>query len=315
MVTSSAVVGSSAISRRGSLAMAMAIIARWRMPPDNSCGKAGRGAPDRGCRLVAAARPAARARRRQRPVRAIASAIWSPMRCTGLRLLAGPGTPSPCAPPRSRLSSASASRRTSSALDAKRPPATLTTLGSSPSRSPESDLPEPDSPTMARVSPGATLRESRTAPAAAPGRRCRSRAEALHVEDRARPGRRGPAARRRAAGASRRPARAPARAMRIEGVAQRVAEQVTGEDGDAQREKGQTAAAGPAPWCCARRRSSAPRRARRHNAQPEKGQADSSTTAAATAARLHQDRRPTLGRMVRQQDAQRRAPSARIAST
>ncbi len=37
-VTSSAVVGSSAISSFGSLAIAMAIIARWRIPPENSCG-------------------------------------------------------------------------------------------------------------------------------------------------------------------------------------------------------------------------------------------------------------------------------------
>ena len=37
-VTSSAVVGSSAISSFGSLASAIAIIARWRMPPENSCG-------------------------------------------------------------------------------------------------------------------------------------------------------------------------------------------------------------------------------------------------------------------------------------
>ena len=37
-VTSSAVVGSSAISTSGSLAIAMAIITRWRMPPENSCG-------------------------------------------------------------------------------------------------------------------------------------------------------------------------------------------------------------------------------------------------------------------------------------
>ena len=34
IVTSSAVVGSSAISRRGSQAMAMAIITRWHWPPD-----------------------------------------------------------------------------------------------------------------------------------------------------------------------------------------------------------------------------------------------------------------------------------------
>ena len=37
-VTSSAVVGSSAISSLGSLASAIAIITRWRMPPENSCG-------------------------------------------------------------------------------------------------------------------------------------------------------------------------------------------------------------------------------------------------------------------------------------
>ena len=37
-VTSSAVVGSSAISRRGLRATAMAIRMRWRMPPENWCG-------------------------------------------------------------------------------------------------------------------------------------------------------------------------------------------------------------------------------------------------------------------------------------
>ncbi|MCC2665246.1 MAG: hypothetical protein K0S35_3168 [Geminicoccaceae bacterium] len=38
MVTSSAVVGSSAISSAGSQTSAMAIIARWRRPPDSSKG-------------------------------------------------------------------------------------------------------------------------------------------------------------------------------------------------------------------------------------------------------------------------------------
>ena len=38
MVTSSAVVGSSAISSFGSQASAMAIMTRWRMPPDSWCG-------------------------------------------------------------------------------------------------------------------------------------------------------------------------------------------------------------------------------------------------------------------------------------
>ena len=38
VVTSSAVVGSSAISSAGSLMSAIAIITRWRMPPENWCG-------------------------------------------------------------------------------------------------------------------------------------------------------------------------------------------------------------------------------------------------------------------------------------
>ena len=38
IVTSSAVVGSSAISRRGSQASAIAIITRWFMPPESWCG-------------------------------------------------------------------------------------------------------------------------------------------------------------------------------------------------------------------------------------------------------------------------------------
>ena len=37
-VTSSAVVGSSAMITSGWLAIAIAIITRWRMPPENSCG-------------------------------------------------------------------------------------------------------------------------------------------------------------------------------------------------------------------------------------------------------------------------------------
>ena len=50
MVTSSAVVGSSAISSCGSQTSAMAIMARWRMPPESWCGysstrRAGKGMP------------------------------------------------------------------------------------------------------------------------------------------------------------------------------------------------------------------------------------------------------------------------------
>ncbi|CFP57888.1 Protein of uncharacterised function (DUF1602) [Bordetella pertussis] len=38
VVTSSAVVGSSAISSRGSSTSAMAIMMRWRCPPESWCG-------------------------------------------------------------------------------------------------------------------------------------------------------------------------------------------------------------------------------------------------------------------------------------
>ena len=38
IVTSSAVVGSSAISSLGEQDSAIAMITRWRMPPENSCG-------------------------------------------------------------------------------------------------------------------------------------------------------------------------------------------------------------------------------------------------------------------------------------
>ena len=60
-VTSSAVVGSSAISNLGSLASAIAIITRWRMPPENSCGnwstrRFGSGIPTRSSNSTARAR-------------------------------------------------------------------------------------------------------------------------------------------------------------------------------------------------------------------------------------------------------------------
>ena len=91
MVTSSAVVGSSAINSAGRQASAIAIIARWRMPPDNWCGyssarRAGSGmrtsrnistAWFQACCLVIS-----RCRR-------TASMIWSPIRITGLSEVIG----------------------------------------------------------------------------------------------------------------------------------------------------------------------------------------------------------------------------------
>src|SRR3954451_5741476 len=61
MVTSRAVVGSSAIRMRGEHDSAIAIITRWRMPPENSCGyestrSRARGIPTRSSSSIARAR-------------------------------------------------------------------------------------------------------------------------------------------------------------------------------------------------------------------------------------------------------------------
>ena len=87
MVTSSAVVGSSAMSSSGLVDSAMAIITRWRMPPDSWCGYSS-------ARRLASGMPTWRehldravpcASRRATFVWSwTASAIWSPQVKTGL---------------------------------------------------------------------------------------------------------------------------------------------------------------------------------------------------------------------------------------
>ncbi len=79
-VTSSAVVGSSAMSSSGSQASAMAIITRWRMPPENWCGysparRRGSGMPTSASASTARSRAAAR---RDRKCTRWCSAICSP---------------------------------------------------------------------------------------------------------------------------------------------------------------------------------------------------------------------------------------------
>ena len=80
VVTSSPVVGSSAISSRGEQAMATAIITRWHMPPDSSCGYASsRAAAFRIC--TASSSSSARPRASPHPTAScarMASAICSP---------------------------------------------------------------------------------------------------------------------------------------------------------------------------------------------------------------------------------------------
>ena len=90
-VVSSAVVGSSAMRTSGSLAIAMAIIARWRMPPENSWGYCR--ALVGGCGIPTISRSStARALAASLPTSLwarIISAIWSPTRCTGFSAVSG----------------------------------------------------------------------------------------------------------------------------------------------------------------------------------------------------------------------------------
>ena len=90
-ITSSAVVGSSAISTFGLHESAIAIAARWRIPPDSSCGKRPARAardPDR-LEQLAASR-AARPRRARVPCSSIASTICAPTVRTGFSAFIAP---------------------------------------------------------------------------------------------------------------------------------------------------------------------------------------------------------------------------------
>ena len=91
MVTSSAVVGSSAISSFGLQASAIAIITRWRMPPEAGADSCATRSRDAGCRPAAAARSRARAPapRRRLSCSRIASMIWSPTVKTGFSEVIG----------------------------------------------------------------------------------------------------------------------------------------------------------------------------------------------------------------------------------
>ena len=162
VVTSSAVVGSSAISSRGSQISAAAITARCRMPPDSSCGNRvscsrGRGSPTRSSISAAASRAAdLLAPRCSRSV----SPTWSPIRWVGFSEVIGSWKTMPTSAPRTLRSSRSASPVSSRPASAMLP-RVIAFSGSSPaSARPRVDLPQPDSPTMPTVSPAATASET-----------------------------------------------------------------------------------------------------------------------------------------------------------
>ena len=159
-VTSSALVGSSAISRRGLHARPMAISARWRMPPENSCGYWL-------ARRAASGRPASASTWATRslallPAKPLAfrvSLTWKPIFHTGLRLDIGSCGTMPIELPRSSTMRFSLAWVMSSPSKMICPPETRPLPGSRPmAESAVVDLPDPDSPTMATVSPGITVR-------------------------------------------------------------------------------------------------------------------------------------------------------------
>ena len=163
MVTSRAVVGSSATSTSGSLAMAMAIMARWRMPPLNSCGywrarAAALGMPTRSS--SSAARAIAAFRSVPGWWASMASAIWKPTLRTGLSDVIGSWKIIASFPPRNRRSSGSG-RPSSSSPRKRTDPVTVALRGSRPiTASMLTDFPDPDSPTMPSDSPSETMRSS-----------------------------------------------------------------------------------------------------------------------------------------------------------
>ena len=182
VVTSSAVVGSSAMSTLGRLMIAMAIITRCSWPPDSSCGyddhtrSASSSPTSRSCSSTLALRSAA------------LSCFWwylsdsatcTPSVNTGLNAVDGSWNTVPMYSPRMRCSGASAASRSMPRPAASLPsppgpesgpsstrassryawPFTLATDGSRRgSAIAVTDLPEPDSPTRAVMRPGNSLR-------------------------------------------------------------------------------------------------------------------------------------------------------------
>ncbi|MBA7470418.1 hypothetical protein ES707_05704 [subsurface metagenome] len=164
MVTSSAVVGSSAISSAGRQASAIAIMARWRMPPESWCGysrarRSGSGMRTR--RSISTARAQACFDVMSWCSRT-ASVIWSPIRITGLSEVIGSWKIIDIRLPRMPRISSSESASRSRPSSTTEPP-TILPGGFGTRRMMERALtllPQPDSPTIASVSPRRTLKET-----------------------------------------------------------------------------------------------------------------------------------------------------------
>ena len=163
MVTSRAVVGSSAIISLGSRASAIAIITRWRMPPENWCGKllirfSGCGIPTMLSSSIARERASALGSFRWAT---IVSTICSSMVNTGFRLVIGSWKIIAMSRPRMSRISDSPSLIRSSPSNRTLPPSILPAgLGSSRMIARlVTLLPQPDSPTRPRRSPRSSSNE------------------------------------------------------------------------------------------------------------------------------------------------------------
>src|SRR5215469_9876298 len=163
IVTSSAVVGSSAMSSFGSQASAIAIITRWRIPPENWCGYSPMrslacGMPTRLRTSVARSRACSLLTPR---CSLTASAICLPTVIVGFSEVSGSWKIMPISLPRTRRMSSSESALISVPSSLMLPPVMDPPVGSSfMIDSAVMVLPHPDSPTMPRVSPGSTCSET-----------------------------------------------------------------------------------------------------------------------------------------------------------
>ena len=160
VVTSSAVVASSAISTLGRQASAIAIITRCRMPPDSWCGYSWKRRSAAGMRTSRSSSTDCVFASRLDTLWwvLIASAICSPILMVGLSDRAGSWNTMARSDPRCLRSSLSDSP-ISSVPRSRADPLIIVPAGSSPMIARQlTVLPEPDSPMMASVAPGDTVK-------------------------------------------------------------------------------------------------------------------------------------------------------------
>ena len=161
VVTSSAVVGSSAISSDGSRTSAIAIMMRWRCPPESWCGKASTILSGSG-RWTASMISIARWRRSAALIEvwiSSTSAICSPTRVTGFSAVIGSWKIIAMRVPRRSRRRLFSAVSVSSPSNSVLPPVGRSASGRRPMTADAvTDLPDPLSPTTQTISPGATVK-------------------------------------------------------------------------------------------------------------------------------------------------------------